>query len=222
MDETQNVLQQILTHIQKNPSGLDKLAPAYVAAWGELPAVVAKDANNPHFNNDYATLEATLKLIKPVFARHGLALLQSSGRIVDGSIDVVSMLVHTSGQVIQLVTQMPLGGKSTAQAAGSATTYGKRYMAKGIGGLADSDDDGEAASQPANAGGTPPKKSKPAKGDSYADTTGALIAEIEAFAGTAEEMEKQLRPRVEELGDDKVNTAYVAKRTALRKAAKGK
>lgn len=225
VDETTNVLQQILGYVQKNPNGLDKLAPAYVAAWGELPAVVAKDASNPHFGNDYATLEATLKLIKPVFAKHGLALLQSSGRIADGNIDVVSLLLHSSGQQIALTTQMPLGGKLTSQAAGSATTYGKRYMAKGIAGLADSDDDGEAASQPS----TPPKKAAakskaPAKTEepeeSYAETVEALMTDIAEFTGTADEMEKQLRPRVEELVDDKVNRAYVEKRTAIRKGGK--
>lgn len=199
------------------PVALDKLAKAYVAAWGEVGVGVGKDANNPHFGNDYATLEAHLDVVKPIFARHGLALLQSPGRIVDGSQEIITLILHESGQHLSITTHIPLGGKLTAQASGSATTYGRRYVVGGVGGLAPVDDDGEGAS----AQSTPLKQTKKADkpkdtAASYAETTGALIAEIEAFAGSVDELEKTIRPRVEDMGDAKVNEVYVARRRALK------
>lgn len=193
--------------------GIPELAAAYVAAWGELPVGVQKDAENPHFGNEYATLEAHLKLIKPVFARHGLAIMQTPGTITDGNMALTTILLHKSGQSIAVTSQVPLGGKLTAQSMGSGATYGSRYVLRGIGGLAATDDDGEAASaapEPARA------KTKAAKAPSYADQADGLIADIEKFAGTVDELEKSLRPRVEELGDSKVNAAYITKRRALK------
>lgn len=216
MDETQNVLKQILAHIQKNPNGFDKFAPAFVAAWGEIGSGVAKNANNPHFGNDYADLSAVMDLIKPVFARHKLALIQSPGTIDGDKIELLTFVMHDSGQHLMLRAQMPLGGKITAQSAGSAITYGRRYQAQAIAGLAPVDDDGEAASA-APAKRAP--KVDPGAG-TYAAAVETLLESIEGFAGTVEEMEAKIRPEVQEIADDRVTKAYIAKRAAIKEAAK--
>lgn len=207
-------------------SGSAALARAYVAAWAEVGVDVEKDANNPHFGNDYATLKATLKKLKPIFAKHKLAILQTPGKIEGDKISITTMLVHESGQVLAFESQMPMGGKSTAQAGGSATTYAKRYVLKSIGGLADSDDDGEEASAPASK--STPRKSRAAAKDAddgdqmedarkdYAARAEALIETINGFEGTYDELEKQVRPQVEEMGDEKINKVYVEKRRALK------
>jgi hypothetical protein len=197
---------------------LADLAKAYVAAWGELGTGVIKDANNPHFGNDYATLESCLKTIKPVFAKHDLAILQAPGKIEGDKVVVTTMLLHASGQSIAISTDMPLGGKVTAQAAGSAITYARRYQLQAIAGVAPTDDDGEAASaqQAAPKRAKTEKAANETKPDSYADSVESVLAKIEAHTGTVDEMEKTIRPLVEELGDAKVNDAYVAKRRALK------
>lgn len=220
MDETQNVLKQILAHIQKNPNGFDKFAPAFVAAWGEIGSGVAKNANNPHFGNDYADLSAVMDLIKPVFARHKLALIQSPGTIDGDKIELLTFVMHDSGQHLMLRAQMPLGGKITAQSAGSAITYGRRYQAQAIAGLAPVDDDGEAASSaPTAAAKRVARKADPGDG-TYAAAVETLLESIEGFAGTVEEMEAKIRPEVQELADGRVTKAYIAKRAAIKEAAK--
>lgn len=205
--------------------GIPELAAAYVAAWGELPVGVQKDATNPAFHSDYATLEAHLNLIKPVFKKHGLAILQSPGLITDGNMALTTILLHKSGQSIAITSQVPLGGKLTAQSMGSGATYGSRYVLRGIGGLAATDDDGEAASQSAQK----PVTRKAARKDEtemdearqdYAARADQLIAAIGSFTGTVDELEKQVRPLVEEMGDEKINKAYVEKRRALKGAKK--
>lgn len=194
------------------------LAKAYVAAWAEIGAGVMKDANNPHFGNDYATLEAVETLVKPVLARHGLAFLQTPGAIDGDKIEIVGLLIHSSGESITCKMQMPLGGKVTAQSAGSAITYARRYQLMAVFGLAPVDDDGEAASTPAPA---PKKPAKAPKAEGYAAQRDAVIKAIENFKGTYDEMEEQLRPQVADLGDEEVNKAYVDKRRQV-KAARGK
>ncbi len=191
-------------------TGIKNLAKAYVTAWGEIGHGVKKDANNPHFGNDYATLGASLALVKPIFAKHGLALLQAPGEIVGDQLCIMGLLIHESGESVSFKTMVPLGDKPTAQKAGSATTYGRRYQVHAISGIAPVDDDGEAASE------SPKPREKKTKEPNYAEGVSELIAAIETFAGTPEELEKTLRPRVEELADAKVNEVYVARRRALK------
>lgn len=217
---TQQQIQAALAQGQRQGyPGISNLAKAFVAAWGEIPAVVEKDANNPHFGNDYATLEAVEKLVKPILAKHGLAFLQTPGAIEGERIEVVGLLLHESGEQIALRMHMP-AGKLTAQAAGSAVTYARRYQLMAVFGLAPTDDDGEAASSPAPA--PKAKKAKAEKSGSYADDKEALVEAINGFTGSVDELEKKIRPRVEELGDADVNGVYVEKRRQLKAAAKGK
>lgn len=207
-----------------NSAGLANLSKAYVAAWAEIGTGVAKDANNPHFGNDYATLEAVEKVVKPALAKHGLAFLQTPGPIdAVGNIEIVGLLVHESGEILPLRMNIPLGGKATAQSAGSAITYGRRYQLMAVFGLAPTDDDGQAASEP------PPKatKSTPrAKADDaeesggYAARRDQLIADIKGFDGTADQLSETIKPRVEEMADAEVNAVYVARRRALTKGKK--
>ena len=53
----------------------EALFGALVKAIAETQNVVA-DAQNPFHKNSYATLGAHLNAIKPIFAKHGLAIIQ--------------------------------------------------------------------------------------------------------------------------------------------------
>jgi hypothetical protein len=138
------------------------IAPALVAAVGEL-APVSKDATNPAFRNRYATLDSMMEQVRPVLARHGLAVLQSvthpetdAGRVV--GIAVETRVLHTSGEWIAGLVTLPVE-KSTAQGTGSAISYGRRYGLSALLGLTAEDDDGQAASAPKPA---PARAARPA------------------------------------------------------------
>lgn len=134
----------------KSSTELDQISPALVAALGELRGV-AKDSKNPHFKNDYASLEAVIETARPVLLTHGLAFMQGLGEFQGGAMTVSTRIIHTSGQWIESDFQMPVG-KSDPQGTASASTYARRYSLMGILGLPAVDDDGESAMQrpPAN------------------------------------------------------------------------
>lgn len=130
--------------MQTSPE-IAELAAALVKANEDFPAVV-KDASNPHFGSRYASLGAIVDAVRPVLAQHGITIVQSGGQADDAGAEVVTRLLHRSGQWIETVVRMPLG-KSNAQGAGSALTYGRRYgLSAALNIVADDDDDGHAAS----------------------------------------------------------------------------
>ncbi len=153
LDSRAAVAEQVVAQLGQNRSS--ELAKAYVAFWGQVANVV-KDAQNPHLKNNYATLEATMRVLKPALAANKLALLSVPGPVRDGNMSITTMLVHESGQSWSFSTELPLGEKTdkktgkvipaTAQSAGSCITYARRYVALAIAGIAPVDDDGEAAS----------------------------------------------------------------------------
>jgi hypothetical protein len=185
--------------------GMSQLAKAFVAAYAEIDNVV-KNANNPHFGSNYADLGAVLDTIRPIFAKHKLALLQAPGKIDGDKLSLIGLLMHESGQSVSFEMQVPMG-KATAQAAGSAITYMRRYQAAAVAGIAQVDDDGNAASDS--------KARKSAAPDTnYAATAEALIARIEATESLADL--ETLKPEVADLGDQKVADVYVARKKALK------
>lgn len=194
-----------------------KLAAAYVKAWNSV-TTVQKNATNPHFKNDYADLQAVLQEGKPAFGQNGLALFQAPGQIVgtgaDMKVQVIGALVHESGETIPLITELPIGLKPTAQSAGSAITYARRYQSLAIFGMAPSDDDGEAASAPRNA----PGKNEPEPDNTVSETK--LLTAI-AGASTVKQI-CTLEPDVRNCGTKEVVDAFVAKRRELRTAEKKK
>lgn len=146
----------------KTSEQIAKIAPALVAAGAELQPV-AKDATNPAFRNKYATLDAIMEQVRPVLAKHGLTVLQgvTHPETIDGRItglNVETRLIHVSGEWISSSVTLPVE-KTTAQGAGSAISYGRRYGLSALLGLTAEDDDGNAASSPAQAA---PRASRPA------------------------------------------------------------
>ena len=136
----------------RSSDSIAAIAPALVAAAGEL-SPVGKDATNPAFRNRYATLDAIMEQVRPVLARHGLAVMHSvthpeteGGRVVGLSIE--TRLMHRSGEWMANLVTLPVE-KPTAQGAGSAISYGRRYGLSALLGLTAEDDDGQSASAPA-------------------------------------------------------------------------
>lgn len=137
-----------------------ELAAALVAALGELDDVAkTRTAAAGQYSYRYATLGDVLGEARPVLARHGLALSQHVDvHAVDRGVSVAvhTRVVHVSGHVLE-VPPLAITAAATAQAIGSAATYGRRYQAMAVLGVAGDDDDGAEATRTAPA--TPPAPS---------------------------------------------------------------
>lgn len=111
---------------------------------GEIHGV-ARDSQNPHFKNRYASLEAVIEAAKPALQKHGVVFVQGPGRIREGNIEVTTRLLEIeSAEWIETTMEIPLA-KNDPQGAGSAITYALRYSLMATLGLPPVDDDAEAA-----------------------------------------------------------------------------
>lgn len=138
---TQHLLSSTnMEHPQENKP---KLFAALVKAISETQDVHA-DATNPFHKNKYATLSAHLKIIKPIFAKHGLAIVQfpSSGYEKEG-VGVITIVIHESGESIQHKCHVPVGENMKGQDAGALISYIRRYALAAVAGIATDDDDAE-------------------------------------------------------------------------------
>ena len=209
-DATKEAVQAALGEaLKKMTSGqTPQLAAAYVAFWADC-GNVAKDATNPHFKNTYASLEAVLAIVKPLMAKHGLALLQAPGPVRDHNMTLHSVLVHSSGQSWAFNTELPLGKNEGPQPAGSVITYARRYFLLAIGGIAPVDDDGEAAS-----GEEPVAVESTKKLDKGMEAFKANEGEKPADA--VKRFTAEYKDRVSATGDQELVDTYLAKRKALK------
>lgn len=124
--------------------GPAKLAAALSKAQGEMEGA-KKDAANPAFRSKYADLASVWDAIRDPLTRNGLCVVQFPCPAQDGSVGLVTTLLHESGESISQVFYMPVKDKSNAQAVGSALTYARRYSLMAVCGIAPEDDDGNAA-----------------------------------------------------------------------------
>ena len=126
---------------------------AMATVQGKMRAVAA-DANNPQTRSKYASYFALDKAIRPVYSAEGLALsFDTEDSPKPEHIRVVCYV--TRGQhTRKYKIDMPADGKGAkggdvmtkTHAAGSASTYGQRYLLKMIFNIAiGEDDDGNAA-----------------------------------------------------------------------------
>lgn len=118
-----------------------EVVKALAAALPEL-GNVGKDGSSHH--GKYATLPALLDHVRPVLARHGLAVMQPS--CPEG---IRTWFVHSSGEIFDAGLYVYDPGKG-AQAQGSAVSYARRYSLMAVLGIAGTDDDdGNAATREA-------------------------------------------------------------------------
>lgn len=106
-----------------------------------------KNATNPHFKNDYATLDSVIESFKSIYLENGISVLENPVS-QDGNIGVSVTLLHESGQFITHDPFLLPPGKNTAQGFGSSITYARRYALSAVMNIAaDIDDDGNTASE---------------------------------------------------------------------------
>ncbi len=207
------------------------LAAALAKAQGMM-SHASKDAQNPHFKSRYADLAAVWSAVREPLSANGLSVVQTVAQ-GDGTVGVRSLLLHASGEWISSLLEMPVAQK-TPQGYGSALTYARRYALAALVGIAQDDDDAEAATRPSapvlppvqkrtpipREVTPPPAAPQPAAATPDEDPVErALIAISEAQ--TAEDLQP-LTKLVVQLGVAKVpevRQAFAARQKALRGAA---
>ena len=109
-----------------------------------------EDKKNPHFKNQYASLESVIKTVRTA-SQFGLTFTQEMD--FEGDITFVrTVMMHSSGDTRVSRTKIVSKDPNDPQKQGSAISYAKRYGLQSIFGLPSDDDDGEIA----NKDGKPP------------------------------------------------------------------
>lgn len=186
----------------KTSENINELSGALAKAQGEITNVKF-DSTNPHFKSEFATLQAALNVIRPIFSKHQLAIVQGTA-IAEDAILMRTRLVHSSGQWIEIEAPLIME-KNNMQGMGSAMTYARRYQALAIAGIEDEDDDGNKASEnnKPKTGSLPTENGpiKPiAKGKGKADVVVTadkkaiddLVSKYRTIAVTTEEISKYM------------------------------
>ena len=127
--------------MQKSDS-IKNIAKALVEFQAKV-SKIKKDAKNPFFKSNYASLSNIQDAISQPLIESGLCYSQSP----TGTNGLCTILIHAeSGEYLMDEYIMPVSKPNDPQAVGSAITYAKRYALAGVLGLnIDDDDDGNKA-----------------------------------------------------------------------------
>ena len=102
-----------------------------------------KDANNPHYNKQYLSLDNLINTVRPLLANAGLTIIQD----LAGDY-LTTVIYHISGQFRgSAMSFSPTGrGSNAMQDLGSSITYAKRYaLGAALSISVDTDDDANSA-----------------------------------------------------------------------------
>ena len=120
-----------------------ELAAALSKAQGEITGAL-KDSSNPFFKSKYADLASCWDACRKQLAANGLSVIQTTEAFADDRLMLVTTLAHSSGQWVRGFLPV-LTKDASPQGQGSGITYARRYALAAIVGLAQIDDDAEAA-----------------------------------------------------------------------------
>ena len=121
---------------------INELSAALSKAQGKIVGAV-KDSANPFFRSKYADLATCWDACREQLSSNGLSVIQGC-EAGDGFLAVTTRLMHSSGQYVESTLRVHPKDDSP-QAYGSAITYARRYALAAMVGLAQVDDDAEAA-----------------------------------------------------------------------------
>jgi len=128
---------------QMQSDNIAELAAALSKAQGEITGAL-KDSSNPFFKSKYADLASCWDACRKQLAANGLSVIQTTEAFSDDRLVLVTTLAHNSGQWVRGFLPV-LTKDASPQAQGSGLTYARRYALAAIVGLAQIDDDAEAA-----------------------------------------------------------------------------
>ena len=104
-----------------------------------------RDSKNPHFKNEYASLEAVIDAVKPKLMDQDLFLTQHMGPMIDGKVSLTTMIGHMNGTAMISTATISRGRGQGEQADGSSISYLRRYTIAALLMVPVIDDDGTAA-----------------------------------------------------------------------------
>jgi hypothetical protein len=122
---------------------IGELASALAIAQGKITGAL-KDSANPFFKSKYADLASVWDACRGPLSENGIAVIQTT-EIDEQGVTIVTTLAHKSGQWVRGKLRM-IPKDASPQGFGSAITYGRRYGLAAVVGVAQVDDDGNAAS----------------------------------------------------------------------------
>lgn len=181
----------------EHSENIAKLAAALAAFQAEVKDP-SRDGQNPHFRSKYVQIDGLLAAVRPMLAKNGLSIVQSTGG--NGQdISVTTEIMHTSGEWIRTDALMIKPAKADPQGCMSAITYSRRYSLSAALGVAwDDDDDGEAAS-------TPKLKAK-----SKAGSLRAIAAAAKELGATPDDLKEVMRRHYNKASSNELTDAEAA------------
>jgi hypothetical protein len=142
VNDLRQVNQLVTYKLEKSTEG-NELYSALAKAQGEIK-LAQRDSENPYFKSKYANLGSVIEASRPALAKNGLCVFHRQVLTEEGQSILICVLAHSSGQYVESRFRV-VPAKNDIQSLGSYMTYLRRYSYVAICGLADTDDDGEAA-----------------------------------------------------------------------------
>ena len=106
--------------------------------------VAQKNKRNPHLKNEYSDIAAIWAACRQALNSNGISVVQQVTAAEGQKVAVTTLLMHSSGQWIELgPLEVPVQ-KFDAQGVGSAISYGKRYALSAAVGVVSGDEDDDA------------------------------------------------------------------------------
>lgn len=150
-------MEQTPTQTLQQSDSIKEIACALCKFQAGMEAIT-KDATNPFFGSKYASLANIIEDTRAPLAAQGLSYAQ----FPTDDCGLTTILMHTSGEWLKATYYMNPADQKP-QSIGSAITYMRRYALSGILGLQVEDDDGNAASTPAQRATKPAMTHMPRK-----------------------------------------------------------
>jgi len=192
---------------------------AMVAAQSHMGRISA-DAINPQTRSKYATYAQLDRHVRPIYTKEGFSLSFNAGTDgLEGHVRVLCYVSHAAGHTRTYQCDMPADGKGAkgndvmtkTHAAGSAMSYGMRYLLKLIFNVAVGEDDDDG-----NGGGT---NNSAALLRDWIDKANAAVNPV-ALAETRKMANVAFAERKDYEGWEAFKKAAAAKRAALEGGAK--
>lgn len=130
---------------------------AMAKAQAKMPTII-KTKKNKQTDSMYADLGDIIKVIKPIYTKHGLSVSFNEGKAdIESEIRIIGVCKHDDGHSEEFFTDLPIDNvgiqgkvnKTGIHGKGSTLSYGQRYLIKLIFNLSidDEDDDGQLAGE---------------------------------------------------------------------------
>jgi len=159
---------------------MKNIATALLKAQSEM-SNPKKGATNPFFKSKYADLNAIREAVIPILNANEIVVLQPIVHL-DNKNFVQTILLHSSGEKLESLTEIIYNKQNDAQAQGSGISYARRYSLQSFVCVGADDDDGQKAVQ------SKPQATKEVM--DKAKTTNATIEAIKTKYSVSAELEK--------------------------------